>query len=307
MKKTFLLIVTLLALLAGLPACAPAPAATAAPALSTATSSPVPTRTATPVVTSTPDMRLPPEPWQEWPVVPTVSARMVEIYRQGQTLGRDPARFSKVGDCQNVVTYFLGAFDTPGEYSLGEYAALQPAIDHFGGSWSRTSLAVKPGMNVAGQLSPIQADPKQCDKMESPLACEIRVNNPSIVIISLETWWGQQPAVEYEAAMRQVVEYVLSQGVVPILATKADNLEGDNSVNAAIARVAYDYDVPMWNFWAAVQPLPGHGLTEDGFHLTFAQPFFDDPIRMREAWPWRNLTALQSIDSVWRGLTGQQP
>jgi hypothetical protein len=232
---------------------------------------------------------------------------MIEVYQQGLVLGRAPDRFSRAGDCQNVESYFLGFFDKPGEYSLGEYASLQATIDHFAGSWSHEGLAVSGGMNVLSQLSPIWSDPDLCDQTESPLACEIRANNPSIMVISLETWWGQNPAVEYEAAMRQVVEYVLSQGVVPILSTKADNLEGDHSINAAIARVAYEYDVPLWNFWAAVQPLPGHGLTGDGFHLTYAQPFFDDPVRMKNAWPWRNLTALQAIDSVWRGLNGQQP
>ena len=79
------------------------------------------------------------------------------------------------------------------------------------------------------------------------------------------------------------MENVLAKNVVPILATKADNLEKDNSINAAIARVAYDYDIPMWNFWAATQPLPDHGLYNDGFHLTFARNFFDDPTRMTYA------------------------
>jgi hypothetical protein len=101
-----------------------------------------------------------------------------------------------------------------------------------------------------------------------------------------------------------VVEYVLSQEVVPILATKADNVEGDNSINAAITRVAYEYEVPLWNFWSAAYPLPDHGLSPDGFHLTFARDYFDDPVRMQSAWPWRNLTALQAIDAVWRAVAG---
>ena len=239
------------------------------------------------------------------PIVPGASQRMLEIYRAGLAAGRDPARFSKVGDCQNIDSYFLSTFDKPGDYSLGaQYAILQPTIDHFAGSWSRTSLAVKPGMNVAAVLNPFWADQKQCGKNESPLACEIRVNNPSIVIISMETWWAHKPAKDYEKYLRQVVEYALSQNVVPILATKADNLEGDYSINAAIARVAYDYEVPLWNFWAATYPLPSHGLTEDGFHLTPARNFFDDPARMEKAWPWRNLTALQAIDAVYRVVNG---
>ena len=108
--------------------------------------------------------------------------------------------------------------------------------------------------------------------------------------------------------MRKVVEYILSQGAVPILATKADNREGDGSINAAIAEVAAEYDVPVWNFWAAVQPLPDHGIFKgdpDHFHLTYAANYFDDPLRMQQAWPWRNLTALESIDSVYRGLMAE--
>ena len=242
------------------------------------------------------------------PVVPVVSKRMVEVYQAGLAAGRDPRRFSKIGDCQNITTYYLADFDNPNNYRLGStYASLQPTIDHFAGSWSRESLAVKGGMGVAAVLDPysIFKDQKNCNADESPLACEIRVNNPSIAIISMETWWAGKPAAGYEKYLRQVVEYSLSQDVVPILATKADNLEGDYSINAAIARVAYDYQVPLWNFWAATYPLPSHGLTEDQFHLTQARSFFDDPARMEEAWPWRNLTALQAIDVVYRTVSGQ--
>ena len=103
--------------------------------------------------------------------------------------------------------------------------------------------------------------------------------------------------------MRHVIERILETGAVPIIATKADNLEGDHAINATVAQVAYEYDIPLWNYWAAIQPLPNHGLSSDGFHLTFARNFFDDPVRMNSAWPWRNLTALQTLDVIRRGLT----
>ena len=164
-------------------------------------------------------------------------------------------------------------------------------------------MTIKGGFNVASVLSPLRADKDICNSNESPLACELRVHNPIIAIISLEQWWGDKPAEDYAAYMRQIVEYTIEQGVVPVLATKADNLEGDNSVNRAIAQVAYEYDIPLWNFWGATYVLPDHGLSGDGFHLTFARNFFDDPLRMESSWPWRNLTALQSLDAVWRGAT----
>jgi hypothetical protein len=267
---------------------------------------PVPTLSATaPLKPSTPTPRptLGTDAWKSLPVVPVVSPSMRDVYQRGLAAGNDPTHISKIGDCQNVSTYFLSTFDDPSTYSLGsKYASLQPTIDLFQGSWSRQSLAVKPGFNVAAVLSPLRADPLACEAGESPLACELRVWRPSIVVVSMETWWGEKPADVYAGYLRQVVEYILSHGAVPILATKADNLEGDGSINAAVAVVASEYDVPVWNFWAAVQPLPDKGLSPDGFHLTFGRNFFDDPHRMLDAWPWRNLTALQAIDSVYRGL-----
>ena len=265
------------------------------------------TEPAAPTVTFTPKPPLEEGAWMQMPAVPAgISESMRAVYERGLALGNDPNRFSVIGDCQNVSSYFLAVFDKPGEFSLGEdYAYLQPTIDHYQDSYSRQSLAVKGGFNVAAILSPLRADPKTCNTNESPLDCELRTWRPSIVFVSMETWWSEKPAEVYDKHMRQVIERILEAGAVPVIATKADNLEGDHSINATIAQIAYDYEIPLWNFWAAVQPLPNHGLSDDHFHLTFARNFFDDPVRMKSAWPWRNLTALQTLDAVRRGLMEQ--
>jgi hypothetical protein len=250
--------------------------------------------------TAAPSPRLSAADWQKWPVLPVVSPKMREVYQRGLATGNDPHAFSKVGDCQNVSSFFLAVFEKPDDLHLGAYGSLQETIDHFEGSFSRESIAVRGGFNVASVLSPFWADPALCQSGENPLACEFRHQRPSIVFISMETWWSGKPATEYEAYLRQIVAYALERGVVPILGTKADNWEGDHGINAAVTRVAADYEVPLWNFWLAVQPLPNHGLSSDGFHLTFARNFFDDPVRMQSAWPVRNLTALQALEAVWR-------
>lgn len=256
----------------------------------------------------TPRPTLAPEAWKELPVIPTVSDTARAIYQRGLVLGTNPQAFSKVGDCQNVSSYFLSVFDVPGEYRLdAEHAYLQETITYYQGSFLRESEATKGGYNVAAILQPLRADPKVCNPDESPLICELRIHNPSVVIVSLEEGWGSRPAETYGRYMRQVIETIMARGVVPILATKADNIEGDHSINATIAQIAYEYDIPLWNFWLAVQPLPDHGLSQDGFHLTFARNFFDDPVRMKNAWPVRNLTALQALDAVRRGLTQTTP
>jgi hypothetical protein len=273
------------------------------PLIETATATKTPLRTVLPSTVEAPTPTLGPEAYQGMPIIPVVSARMVEVYRAGLAAGRDPMRFSKIGDCQNITTYFLAAFDDPGEYRLGsQYEYLQPTIDHFAGSWSRKSLAVKGGLNVAAALSPIWADPAQCRAGETPIACEIRVYNPSIVIVSMEESFSGD-LVHYNMYLRKIVEYILSQNVVPILATRAELPDSNNSINDLVTRVAYNYQVPLWNFWAATDPLPEHGLV-DGFHLSQAANFFNDPASMQNGWPWRNLTALESIDAVYRAVSG---
>ena len=280
------------------------------PTVERSPTSTVPVATVTQTVVDTPVNTLAPTAttamgdWKILPIVPSLSPEMVAVYQLGVAAGRDPNRFSKIGDCQNITTYFLAEFDSPSEYRLGsDYAYLQAAIDHFAGSWSRDSLAVHSGMNVAAVQNPfwtLTPRPADCRTGESPMACEIRVYDPSIVIISMEESWAGD-IVRYDNYMRLIVQYVISQNVVPILATRAEVPDSQNSINAVVARIAYDYHLPLWNFWAAAEPLPSSGLTSDGFHLTWAAPFFDDPQRMEKGWPWRNLTSLKAINSVWRG------
>lgn len=252
--------------------------------------------TLTPSVTPTfvPDTREAPERWQSWPVVPPVTQRAIEIYRLGRELGRDPHSFSKIGDCQGIREVLMGLYDVPGVYAFGAGDAhLQAAVDWFRGSFNRNGLALMGGFNAPAILDPARADPDYCLPGETPIACEFRIHNPSFVIISLEFWYTDRNPENYTAAMRQIIEYSMANGVVPILATKADNSEGDHSINLATARLAAEYNLPLWNFWRAAQPLPYHGLDptrDDGFHIAYA------------TWATRALTALQALDSVWQGV-----
>lgn len=232
------------------------------------------------------------------PIVPSVTGSARAIYERGLALGNYPNRFSKVGDCQNIPEFFLGGFDR-GEYTLGEHAALQTTVDYFAESFGRSSMAVSPGFNVYSVLDPAWSS-SPCASGESPQECEYRLWQPSFVIVSLEITSGIT-VNGYEVALREILDFWIGNGVVPIVMTKADNREGDWSFNAAIARVAWEYDVPLLNFLMATQPLPDYGLV-DGFHLTFAPNDFSSPENMQSAWPWRNLTALQALDVMRSGL-----
>jgi hypothetical protein len=244
-----------------------------------------------------------PDDWKDLPIIPTVSATALQIYQRGLELGEDPQAFSKVGDCGSTPSWFLGDFDRgPRYYNLGGYTDLEAAIQQFQGSFGRTSLAARSGFNASSVFAPIWSDPSQCAANETPLACEYRVHKPSISLITLGTndVWHQDT---FESQMRAIIEYSIQNGILPVLATKADNDEGDGSINATIARLAQEYDIPLWNYWRAVQPLPDHGLQPDGAHLTWGPNRFNDPKAMESGWAVRNLTALQVLNSVLKAVS----
>lgn len=272
---------------------------TLTPVPATSTLPPLPTATVTPVV---PTPTLAPSDWRIRPVIPVFTETARQIYLRGLVLGRDSNHFSKAGDCESSTGWYLSEFDgNPPTYRLGEYAYLRPTIEFFAGSFERESIAVRRGANTSSLLTTLWADPAQCRPGETMLACEFRVHNPSIVLIAV----GSNDFVRvdtFEEQMRRIIEYTISQGVVPILSTKADNSEGDHQINRIIGFLAHEYDLPLWNFWLAVQPLPDHGLSPDGIHLTFGGNLFDNPVNMQKAWPWRNLTALQALDAARQAL-----
>lgn len=234
--------------------------------------------------------------------MPVVSSTARELYRGGQADGNDPRAFSKIGDGEIAAQWFFTAFDLGDDYyNLGPYQNLIPVIEHFEGSFGRIGMAARRGFNTERILDPSESDREFCRSGESPLTCELRLQRPAFAILSLGTNQAWQPG-EFEQGMRQIVEMLLSEKIVPILSTKGDNLEGDHRINQTIACLAQEYDVPLWNFWAAIQPLPQHGLQPDGEHLTYGITDFDDEHAMQSAWTIRNLTALQVLDAVWRGV-----
>lgn len=271
-------------------------------------SAPTPTRQATRTTTAAPSMTpLPkrdPADWENWPVVPEgVSASMIELYQAGLKAGNDPHRFSKVGDCQNITTYFLATFDKPGRYDLGEYGSLQDTIDWYAGSYKRESAAVRGGLNVAAVQNPLFTKSKECTKGENPLACEVRTNQPSIVLVSYEELWDGNTE-KYAKYYESLIQYLLERNILPILGTTANNKDA----NRIVADMAVKYDLPVWNLWAALQPLRRRGIV-DGFHLTQWGNIFDFTAAPRSlsGWHARNLTALQALDAVHQTLQAQPP
>jgi hypothetical protein len=233
---------------------------------------------------------------------PQTVATVRMIYGVGQAFNRNPAAFSKLGDSTIENPYFLARFDTT-EYNLGSYSYLQPTLDAFRGSFGRDSVAVRRGLHSWSVYDPMWADPRQCIRPETVLSCEIRLNNPMMLIIKLGSNDVGVPD-QFEANMRRLVVDTTMQGVIPVLSTKADRHEGSNTNNEIIRKLAAEYNVPLWDFDLLAGTLPARGLGEDQVHLT---TFYAHDWRQADAltrgYGLMNLTGLMMVNAVWQAAT----
>ncbi|MBN1564913.1 MAG: SH3 domain-containing protein [Anaerolineae bacterium] len=241
-----------------------------------------------------------------YPAVGRATSTARTIYLRGQAVGRNPHQLAKVGDCFTEHEYFLKHF-TWQRYDLGPHTGLQPVIDQFSESMDDFSYAAASGFLAGAVLMPMWADPQVCLPDESPLACEYRVHNPSVAIIM----FGEQDvllmtAEQFDADLRAVVRETIDANIVPILSTFPIDLhDQEKSVlyNKIVVRIALDYDLPLINFWLALEALPNHGVIDHPNHFAFPDTDAADlnPANMTSGYPVRNLVTLQTLDAVWRG------
>jgi hypothetical protein len=245
-----------------------------------------------------------------------ISPHARQVFQLGQRMGNRPNVFSKVGDSITASPLFLSPIGV-GQYNLRGYAELQGVIDFYtarnargnDNSFYNTSLAAKVSWRAQSVLSPEQADPANCNAGETPLACEYRLVRPSVALIMLGT--NDVPFtsdVDFEFEMRQVVLVTLQSGVIPVLSTIPPlfrtGLDGRaEQLNVIIVRLAREYDIPLWDYWSALQGLPDSGMASDGVHPNWAPEGHNAdfaPEYLQYGTVVRNMTALYVLDAIWR-------
>jgi hypothetical protein len=135
---------------------------------------------------------------------------------------------------------------------------------------NRPFIAAQSGFTTGAVLNPQFANPKLCLADESPLACDLRITQASVVFVALGTN-DQYTWQQFEGNYRHILEYCLSQGALPVLLTKADDNEsgsaGSGAFNNLIRRLGQEYKLPVIDMWEATRALPEQGTIEDRFHL----------------------------------------
>ncbi len=255
------------------------------------------------------------------PVIPTIDAAMQAhlqaLYATGQQLGNKPDVFSKVGDSITVVNEFLAplgspAYDPTDPNVTGAFTKLAPFIQMFqdhnaaggGNSFARTSLAAFSGWTSATLLNPAFSTIGGL----TPLQAELATNHPAFALIMIGTNDVYTSTLTgFQDRLTMIVQEATALGVIPVLSTIPDDTAFNGALepyvlyaNQVIANVAASQDVPLWNYWSAMQPLPNLGLGSDNIHPSIDPAgtglFTSDGLQY--GYNVRNLTAVQVLKKL---------
>jgi hypothetical protein len=207
------------------------------------------------------------------PITPSIRKK----YRDAVKAGRSPGMFAVVGDCNSEPDAYWWRL-AAGTFDVSVHQDLHAVVERFAWSFTRGSAAAKGGFHSASMFEPIWANPAECGGDEGPLDCELRRSNASVAFISLGT--GDTFAWrDFEANYARIIERAIERKVVPILVTKADDLESQQAgappgaINDAVRRLGQRYGVPVIDFWQATRALPEFGMRWEGnenFHMSAA-------------------------------------
>ncbi|HVO42549.1 MAG TPA: SGNH/GDSL hydrolase family protein, partial [Aggregatilineales bacterium] len=176
-------------------------------------------------------------------------------------------------------------------------------------SFEGLSEAAHTGFTAESVEDPIWSDPKTCLESETPLACEFRHSKPGVVLIMFGTNdVTNLTAVQFDFFLRLIVHDSVTAGIIPLLSTfPGDPAHARKSMvlNQIVFDVARDYDVPVMNLWAAIQPLPGNGRQPASAYLTrppnTSVASFTDA-SLKYGYTMRNLITLQALDILYQGV-----
>jgi GDSL-like Lipase/Acylhydrolase family/Bacterial SH3 domain len=241
-------------------------------------------------------------------IVTGITAHAREIFLKGKQLGNRPNVFSRVGDSITATPMFMSPFDS-GQFDLGDYHnQLRSVVSYFAGSFGRGSAAAGNGWGADRIIEPGYSNPGLCGN-DTPLVCEYKHNKPAVALIMIGTndAGGVEPGV-YAANLRQIVQISIDMGVIPVLTTiPPKHLDSWNDAridewNNIIRATARQYDIPLLDYWYALQKLPNQGISPDGVHPSEppgqATGYFT-AANLKYGYTMRNLSALLMLDALW--------
>ena len=242
-------------------------------------------------------------------------AHVREVRARGVAMGNRLTVFAKIGDSITESGSFLTDVGF-GWGSLGPYTALDPTIQYFRmtalpsqdgqtrNSFNRASVSATAGWTTDDALA---------GGSSSPLRRELAAIHPAWAIVMYGTNDIDRSNVTmFQSNLNTIVDIAESGGTVVALSTIPDRNDGAGPAAAAlrfndtIRAVAAARHIPLLDFWAALQPLPSHGVSSDRIHPSVfvnggsTEPAYFTDAGLRFGYNMRNLTAIQMLDRLRR-------
>jgi len=277
------------------------------------------------------------------PVIPTIDAtlkaRLQSILADGAGKGNRANVFAKVGDSITYSFEYLHGVGC-GVESLASYTELTSTIAYFrsttfpeayataiegeqqvthcpptSNAFNRVSAAAVVGWGAQHALEAVDTTVHpECNDNEIALDCELRLLQPAIALVMFGTnHIGSTLDTTFQEKLTAVVDALIAQGVIPVLSTIPPRLDepGGEPLTAVVAEanrqiiaVAQARQVPLWNYWLALQAptMENQGIKADlkhpntyGWDFNMVGSVDFSPEGLRYGYNQRNLTALQIL------------
>ena len=188
--------------------------------------------------------------------------RAKPLFQAAIKVGRDGRMFSIAGDSNSTWQRDMGRVAS-GVFDYDKYGYLRTVVTRFDPAIVRVSVAVHGGIGATNMFDPALAKQQSsdCRADEGMFVCELRQSRASIVFIQLGT--GDKFAWrDFESNTRRMIDHALASNVLPVLVTKADDLESIqggasfNFINDTLRKLASEYQLPLVDFYAATRSMP---------------------------------------------------
>ncbi|MBZ0310410.1 MAG: SGNH/GDSL hydrolase family protein, partial [Anaerolineae bacterium] len=132
---------------------------------------------------------------------------------------------------------------------------------------TRGDAAANETWKTADLINPAN-NPEGCTE-SNPVACAMTAYQPSVVVVMVgrNDVLESTPIATFETNLQLIVQTILSKGAIPVLVTIPGSSVQVDPYNQAIAILAQNNNLPLWNLWRSIpaeQVNPDLTLTSPG-------------------------------------------
>lgn len=216
----------------------------------------------------------------------SMKAHLRSVMAVGQADGKRLQAFSKIGDSITKSTCFMSGYGTAEGYALDPaYSYMQEIIDYYGTlevgvpgqakySFNWDSLCAAGGWTSTSPFEINSGDPANRLMMElyqvKPGLAIVMFGTNDIYHIWLPPDDPEATFTAFKSNLNAIISTLESEGVIPVMSTIPDRFDSPTlealvpTYNDAIKTIARQHNVPLIDYWLALQTLPDKGINLAG-------------------------------------------